>query len=79
MQIVDVGVGLSPTRREQLNQLLAQPPAIDIAAVRAMGLTVVGHIAARYHIGVQLRPGQHGGTLAEVVIPREVFRPIKAS
>ncbi|WP_433217613.1 nitrate- and nitrite sensing domain-containing protein [Dactylosporangium sp. CS-047395] len=79
VQIVDVGVGLSPTRREQLNQLLAQPPAIDIAAVRAMGLTVVGHIAARYNISVQLRPGQHTGTLAEIIIPKEVFRPIMAS
>ncbi|WP_433614749.1 sensor histidine kinase [Dactylosporangium sp. CA-139114] len=79
VQIVDVGVGLSPARREQLNQLLAQPPAIDIAAVRAMGLTVVGHIAARYNITVALRPGQHTGTLAEIVIPKDVFRPIMAS
>ena len=79
LQIVDEGVGLAPSRREQLNELLAQPPAIDIAAVRAMGLTVVGHIAARYQIQVQLRPGQHGGTLAEVVIPKDVFRPIMAS
>ena len=79
LQIVDEGVGLAPSRREQLNQLLAQPPAIDIAAVRAMGLTVVGHIAARYEIQVQLRPGQHGGTLAEVVIPKDVFRPIMAA
>ncbi|WP_432828191.1 sensor histidine kinase [Dactylosporangium sp. CA-092794] len=79
VQVVDNGVGLSPTRRDQLNVLLAHPPAIDIAAVRAMGLTVVGHIAARYHISVQLRPGQHTGTLAEVVIPKEVFRPIMAS
>ena len=79
VQIVDVGVGLSPTRRQQLNELLAQPPAIDIAAVRAMGLTVVGHIAARYHIAVHLRPGQHTGTLAEVTIPKHVVRPIMAS
>ncbi|MFF5232236.1 nitrate- and nitrite sensing domain-containing protein [Dactylosporangium sp. NPDC000521] len=79
LQIVDEGVGLAPSRRQQLNDLLAQPPAIDIAAVRAMGLTVVGHIAARYQIQVQLRPGQHTGTLAEVVIPKDVFRPIMAS
>ncbi|MFG2039178.1 nitrate- and nitrite sensing domain-containing protein [Dactylosporangium sp. NPDC048998] len=79
VQIVDTGVGLSAARREQLNELLAHPPAIDIAAVRAMGLTVVGHIAARYHIGVQLRAGQHTGTLAEIVIPKDVFRPIMAS
>ncbi|MEV8512606.1 nitrate- and nitrite sensing domain-containing protein [Dactylosporangium sp. NPDC051484] len=74
VRIVDTGVGLSSSRREQLNQLLAHPPTIDIAAVRAMGLTVVGHIAARYDIEVQLRPGQPGGTLAEIVIPAEVFR-----
>ncbi|MEV6932378.1 nitrate- and nitrite sensing domain-containing protein [Dactylosporangium sp. NPDC051485] len=79
VQIVDTGVGLSASRRDQLNQLLLHPPAIDIAAVRAMGLTVVGHIAARYQIAVQLRPGQHSGTLAEVVIPKDVFRPIMAS
>ncbi|MEV0129456.1 nitrate- and nitrite sensing domain-containing protein [Dactylosporangium sp. NPDC050688] len=79
LQIVDEGVGLAPSRREQLNELLAQPPAIDIAAVRAMGLTVVGHIAARYQIQVQLRPGQHNGTLAEVVIPKDVVRPIMAA
>ncbi|GGM13955.1 nitrate- and nitrite sensing domain-containing protein [Dactylosporangium sucinum] len=79
IQIVDSGVGLAPARREQLNDLLAEPPAIDIAAVRAMGLTVVGHIAARYNILVQLRPGQHTGTLAEVTIPSTVFRPIMAS
>ncbi|MGI5244172.1 sensor histidine kinase [Dactylosporangium sp. CA-139066] len=79
VQIVDTGVGLSPSRRDQLNQLLNHPPAIDIAAVRAMGLTVVGHIAARYNIAVQLRPGQHTGTLAEIVLPKDVFRPILAS
>src|SRR6185312_13625353 len=32
IQIGDIGVGLSAQRREQLNRLLAQPPAIDIAA-----------------------------------------------
>jgi hypothetical protein len=76
VQIADGGVGLPSSRREQLNALLAQPPAIDIAAVRAMGLTVVGHIAARYDIAVHLSPGQLTGTLAEVTIPSSVFRPI---
>ncbi|MER7009401.1 nitrate- and nitrite sensing domain-containing protein [Dactylosporangium sp. NPDC000555] len=79
VQIADTGVGLSWSRREQLNQLLAHPPAIDIAAVRAMGLTVVGHIAARYNIQVQLRPGQPTGTLAEIVVPKDMFRPMLAS
>jgi hypothetical protein len=79
IQIGDIGVGLSAQRREQLNRLLAQPPAIDIAAVRAMGLTVVGHIAARYRIRVELRPGQGIGTVAEVTLPSTVFRAIGAT
>ncbi|MEK8106060.1 ATP-binding protein [Micromonospora sp. M12] len=56
VQISDEGVGLSAPRMQQLNELLARPPAIDVAAVRAMGL-VVGQLAARLGASVQLRRG----------------------
>ena len=75
IQIGDEGDGLSPRRRDELNGLLAAPPAIDVAAVQAMGLTVVGHIAARYGIRVELRPGQRVGTIAEITVPARLFRP----
>jgi hypothetical protein len=55
--------------------VLAAPPPIDIAAVRAMGLTVVGHIAARHGIRVELRPGQDVGTIAEITVPAKMFVP----
>jgi signal transduction histidine kinase len=78
VQVGDDGVGLSPIRRQQLNEMLAEPPAIDIAVVRNMGLIVVGHIAARYGIRVELRPGPETGTIAEITLPSAVFRAISA-
>jgi signal transduction histidine kinase len=75
IQIGDEGVGLPTQRREELNALLHRPPAVDVAAVRAMGLTVVGHLAMRYGIRVELRPGPKLGTIAEVEIPLGLTRP----
>ena len=75
IQIGDEGDGLSPRRRANLNELLAEPPGIDVAAVQAMGLTVVGHLAARHGIRVELRPGQRIGTIAEITVPARLFRP----
>lgn len=76
VQIGDEGVGLPAARRAQLNDVLARPPAIDIAAVRSMGLVVVGHLAARFGARVELRPGPRLGTIAEVTLPSSAFRPL---
>jgi signal transduction histidine kinase len=76
VQISDEGVGLSPQRRQQLNDLLARPPAVDVAAVRAMGLVVVGQLATRLGVAVQLRPGPRRGTIAEVALPGSMIRPL---
>jgi len=75
IQIGDEGVGLPTQRRDELNALLHRPPAVDVAAVRAMGLTVVGHLAMRYGIRVELRPGPKLGTIAEIEIPLGITRP----
>ncbi|MFC7709660.1 sensor histidine kinase [Micromonospora lupini] len=76
IQISDEGVGLPPQRLQQLNELLARPPAIDVAAVRAMGLVVVGQLAARLGAGVQLRRGPRRGTLAEATLPAAIIRSL---
>ena len=72
IQVRDSGVGIPLRRLEQFNHILAIPPAIDVSAVRSMGLTVVAHIAARHAILVRLTPGARGGTIAHVIVPREV-------
>jgi HAMP domain-containing protein len=74
VQICDEGVGLPPQRLNQLNRLLSAPPATDVAAVRAMGLVVVGQLAARLGVGVELRPGPKLGTIAEVTLPSTLIR-----
>ncbi|MEH1163840.1 nitrate- and nitrite sensing domain-containing protein [Micromonospora sp. CPCC 205539] len=76
VQISDEGVGLSPPRLQQLNELLAHPPAIDVAAVRAMGLVVVGQLAGRLGATVQLRRGPRRGTLAEATLPAAMIRSL---
>ncbi|GAB3807702.1 nitrate- and nitrite sensing domain-containing protein [Micromonospora zhanjiangensis] len=78
VQVSDEGVGLSPHRLAQLNEVLASPPAIDVAAVRAMGLVVVGQLAGRLGVRVELRPGPKLGTIAEVALPATLIRPIPA-
>ncbi len=74
VQVRDEGIGITAARRAELNARLASRPRLDLAAVRAMGLTVVGHIAARHDIRVELRAGHLSGTVAEVTLPPPVFR-----
>ncbi|HIW63037.1 MAG TPA: nitrate- and nitrite sensing domain-containing protein [Candidatus Stackebrandtia excrementipullorum] len=69
VQIKDEGIGMPPEQVDAINERLMARPPLDLEAVRSMGLTVVGHIAARRGIRVQLRPGQNGGTIAEVTVP----------
>jgi len=76
VQISDEGVGLPKERLAQLNHVLSRPPAIDVAAVRAMGLVVVGQLAIRLGAKVELRPGPRLGTIAEVALPGKLIRPV---
>jgi hypothetical protein len=70
----DSGVGIPDWRLEQFNEAFENPPAIDISAIRSMGLTVVAHIAAWHGIGVRLQPGPEYGTVAEIIMPSSVCR-----
>jgi len=76
VQISDEGVGLPPARLAQLNELLAKPPDVDVGAVRAMGLMVVGQLGSRLGARVELRPGPKLGTIAEVTLPSALIRAV---
>jgi signal transduction histidine kinase len=75
LQITDNGVGMSPEDLEQANWRLANPPVIDFSAARRMGLFVVGRLAVRHGIRVELRAAQGGGLTAFVVLPDAVISP----
>jgi signal transduction histidine kinase len=68
LQISDSGVGMSPEELEQANWRLANPPTIDVSVSRRMGLFVVGRLAQRHGIRVELRAALSGGLTAFVIL-----------
>jgi signal transduction histidine kinase len=69
IEIEDHGIGMTAEELETANARLAAPPVIDVAAVRTMGLFVVGRLANKHNIRVQLRNSQRSGLTALVLIP----------
>jgi hypothetical protein len=72
VQIADRGSGLPDDALETLNQRLANPPALDVADSRTMGLAVVSRLAHRHGITVELRPAPGGGVVAVMRLPAEL-------
>src|SRR5262249_27093295 len=55
------------------NWRLDNPPVVDVAVSRRMGVFVVARLAARHGIRVRLRPASMGGLTALVWLPDEVI------
>ncbi|MEU4621669.1 nitrate- and nitrite sensing domain-containing protein [Actinoplanes sp. NPDC023801] len=72
VRIEDRGLGISAEQLETLNRKLSEPTEVDASAFRLMGVAVVGRLASRHNIRVQLRPGPDGGIVAEVTLPAGV-------
>jgi hypothetical protein len=53
----------------EANERLANPPVVDFALSRMLGLYVVARLAERYDIKVQLRHSWYGGVTALVLLP----------
>ena len=64
LEIEDSGVGMTPEQLDDSNERLANPPVVDVAVSRRMGLFVVGRLAARRAIQVRLRRSAAGGDAA---------------
>jgi PAS domain S-box-containing protein len=69
LEIEDRGIGMSDAELIEANRRLAAPLAADIAVSRMMGFHVVGRLASRYGIKVQLRHSWYGGVAALVLLP----------
>ena len=70
IEIHDKGIGLTPEDFADINHKLANPPKVDAAVSQRMGLFVVGRLADRHGIRVQLRPsGEQAGTTSLVMLP----------
>jgi len=73
LDITDQGVGMGAEEMAHANWRLDNPPVVDVAVSRRMGLFVVARLAARHGIRVRLRPATHGGLTALVWLPDEVI------
>ncbi|MBB5153837.1 sensor histidine kinase [Saccharopolyspora phatthalungensis] len=73
IEIRDRGVGIDAGEVDEINERLTRPPEIDVAVSRRMGLFVVGQLARRHNIRVELHnnDGLEGGVTATVRVSGE--------
>ena len=79
VEIRDAGTGLRRPQLIDINQRLAVPSAIDVSVSRHMGLFVVGRLANRHGISVQLASPDASGITVTVGIPKELITTEAAS
>ncbi|HEV2251746.1 MAG TPA: nitrate- and nitrite sensing domain-containing protein [Streptosporangiaceae bacterium] len=75
LDITDNGVGISDQEMSHANWRLDNPPVVDVAVSRRMGLFVVGRLAARHGVRARLRHAQAGGLTALIWLPDTVAAP----
>ncbi|NUT43886.1 MAG: HAMP domain-containing protein, partial [Thermoactinospora sp.] len=79
VSVTDQGIGLTAEELTELNWRLANPPVVDVSVARRMGLFVVGRLALRHGVQVQLRSRQEGpGLIAMVLLPAVLIAPSNA-
>ncbi|MER5318715.1 nitrate- and nitrite sensing domain-containing protein [Streptosporangium roseum] len=78
ISVTDQGIGMVQEELSQANWRLAHPQAADASVARRMGLFVVGRLALKHGIRVQLRP-QGTGLTAMVLLPEALLASLPAS
>ncbi|WP_214105994.1 nitrate- and nitrite sensing domain-containing protein [Acrocarpospora catenulata] len=79
ISVSDVGIGMTAEELGQANWRLANPPVVDVSVSRRMGLFVVGRLALRHGIRVQLRQQDVGGLTAMVLLPEALLSQAPAA
>ncbi|WP_165974460.1 nitrate- and nitrite sensing domain-containing protein [Nonomuraea deserti] len=69
VSVTDTGISMTEEELAEANRRLAEPPVVDVSVSRRMGLFVVGRLALRHGIRVQLRKGEGAGLIAMVLLP----------
>jgi signal transduction histidine kinase len=72
IEVADSGVGIPDSRLAEINWRLDNPPIIDVAVSRHMGLFAVARLAERHGVRVRLRARAPQGLTALVWLPDNV-------
>ncbi len=74
VSIADHGIGMSPEQVDETNQLLLNPPELNLDLGRSLGFIVVGRLAQRLGLAVELAQTPGGaGVTALVLIPKALL------
>ncbi|MEU6551150.1 ATP-binding protein [Streptomyces sp. NPDC046915] len=71
--ITDHGLGMSAERLAEENARLIRRERLDVVPTKVLGLFVVGTLARRWEIGVELSRTPGGGMTAEVTLPARLL------
>jgi signal transduction histidine kinase len=72
VEVEDQGLGIEPSRLDELNDLLRNPPDFSLLTLSEdsrIGLFVVAWLARKHGVTVHLRPSVYGGVVAGVLVP----------
>jgi signal transduction histidine kinase len=69
VSVIDRGIGMTAGRLAEENRRLVERERLDIVPTSVLGLFVVGRLARRHGLTIQLVPTPGGGTTATVAIP----------
>ncbi len=74
VNVIDHGVGMSETQLETSNAVLAEPPEMTLGMSRSLGFNVVGRLAKRLSMFVNLYSTPGSGVTSVVKIPQSLLR-----
>jgi hypothetical protein len=72
LTVTDQGIGMSAEQLAEANHQLGHPPLVGLALSRSLGFIVIGRLAQRFHIEVELVSSPSGGIAAQVHIPATI-------
>jgi hypothetical protein len=74
ISVEDSGIGIPADQLAAINTRLGRAPVVEPSVTRRMGLYVVGRLAQRHGIRVQLRERPYGGITANVITPSRLIQ-----
>ena len=73
--IADDGLGMSREELDDANARIADPPVSEVVGAQRLGFYVVGRLARRLEVAVELQAGAVRGTVVRLELPPALFVP----